>query len=186
MLAPSWWRGESKSILLRKTSCPSGGLSPGTLAPLLISHGPCQMESLTKTRICLDGFLWYNDHQVGGHWGCSKIWGQRSSRGHLGSLFEYAQNALRLHDSIDFDETWVKRFLARGSFGVFRNFWSEVMGSFGVTVEGQIFNGLLLQIWLRQCVGLGQPSTSGHGDLFVRPLVKGSKVRKVHMFLWGV
>ena len=43
---------------------------------------------------------------------------------------------LRLHDSIDFDETWVKRSLARGSFGVFRYFWSEViLWSFGVTVE---------------------------------------------------
>ena len=85
--------------------------------------------------------LGYSDHQVGGQQGCSRIWGQRSSRGHLGSLFKYAQMLLRLHDSIDFDETWVKRSLARGSFGVFRKFWSEaVLGSLGVAFDHWVFN----------------------------------------------
>ena len=104
-------------------------------------------------------------------------------KGHLEVIWGHCSNTLktllRLHDSIDFDETWVKRSLARGSYGVFRNFWSGViLGSFLVTVEGQIFNSLLQQIWLCQCVGLGQPSKSVHGDLFVWPVVKGSKVRE--------
>ena len=71
---------------------------------------------------------------MGDNRGVQKIWGHRSSRGHLGSLFKYAQNSLlHLHISIDFDETRVKRSLARGSFVVFRNVWSEVIfGSFGL------------------------------------------------------
>ena len=40
----------------------------------------------------------------------------------LGSCSYMLKTLLRLHDSIDFDETWSKRSLARGSFGVFRNF----------------------------------------------------------------
>ena len=47
-------------------------------------------------------------------------------KGHPGVIWGHCSNTLktlfRLHDSIDFDETWVKRSLARGSFGVFRNF----------------------------------------------------------------
>ena len=74
-------------------------------------------------------------------------------KGHLGVIWGHCSNTLKtllhLHDSIDFDETWVKRSLARGSFGLFRNFWSEViLGSFGVTAVGQILNSLLQQIWL--------------------------------------
>ena len=89
---------------------------------------------------------------------------------------------LRLHNSIDFDETWLKRSLARGSFGVFRNFWSEVI--LGSLLKGQILNSLLQQNWLCRCVGLGQPSKSVHGDLFVRPMVKGSNVRKVQIWFY--
>ena len=46
-------------------------------------------------------------------------------KGHLGIIWGHCSNTLKmlhLHDSVDFDETWVKRFLARGSFRVFRNF----------------------------------------------------------------
>ena len=56
-------------------------------------------------------------------------WTQRSSgrgvhkfgvEGHLGVIWDRCSNTLkilfRLHDSIDFDETWVKRSLAIGSF----------------------------------------------------------------------
>ena len=53
--------------------------------------------------------------------GCSGIWGQRSSRGHLGSCSNTLK-MLRLHDLIDFGETWGKRSLAEGSIGVFGNF----------------------------------------------------------------
>ena len=86
-----------------------------------------------------------------------------------------------LHDSTDFDETWVKRSLPRGPFGVLRIFWSKViLGSFGVTVEGSNFKQPSTTK-LCQCVGLGQPSKNFHGDLFVWPVVKGSKVRKVQI-----
>ena len=46
-------------------------------------------------------------------------------KGHLGVIWSRSnmlKTLLCLHDSIDFDETWVKRSLARGSFGVFRKF----------------------------------------------------------------
>ena len=120
--------------------------------------------------------LGHNDHQVGDNRGVQEF----GVKGHLGVIWGHCTNTLKtllhLHDSIDFDETWVKRSVARGSFGVFRNFWSEVI--LGSLLEGQILNSLLQQIWLCQCVCLGQSSKSDHGDLFIRPVVKGSKVRK--------
>ena len=36
---------------------------------------------------------WNNDHQVGGQEGYSGLWGQKSSKGHLGSLLKDDQNA---------------------------------------------------------------------------------------------
>ena len=79
---------------------------------------------------------WSNDHRVRTKGVFRNLGVQRSSRG----LYEYCWNTfkmlLRLHDSIDFDEIYVKRSFARGSLGVFRNFWSEViLGSYGTTVE---------------------------------------------------
>ena len=41
-------------------------------------------------------------------------------KGHLGSfgvIVQICLKKLHLHDSIDFDETWVKRSLVRDSFG---------------------------------------------------------------------
>ena len=46
-------------------------------------------------------------------------------KGHPGVIWGHCSNTLKtlgLHDSIDFDETWVNRSLAGGSFGVFRKF----------------------------------------------------------------
>ena len=65
-----------------------------------------QLEN-ASSRICLDGFLWYLGTVItrwGGGWQkvCSGIWGQRSSRDHLGSLFKYTQNAS--------SSTWFNRF----------------------------------------------------------------------------
>ena len=66
-------------------------------------------------------------------------------RGHLRVIWGHYSNTLktllRLQISIDFDETWGKQSLARGSFGVFRNFWpAVVLGSFGVDVDHWVFN----------------------------------------------
>ena len=49
-------------------------------------------------------------------------------------------------------------------------------------VEDQILNSLLQQNWLCKCVGLGQPSKSVDVDLFIWPVVKASKVRKVQIW----
>ena len=142
-------------------------------------------------RICLDGFSWYLDTTiircvcVGG--GDNRGVQDFGVKGHLGVILGHCSNMLktllRLHNSIDFDETWVvKRSLAGGSFGVFRNFWSEVIwGHLGSLLKGKILNSLLQQNWLCQCVGLGQLLKSVHGNLFVRPVVKGSKVRKIQI-----
>ena len=91
--------------------------------------------------------LEHNNHQVGDNKGFQEF----GIKGHLGVIWSHCSNTLktllRLHDSIGFDETWVKKSLTRGSFGVFRNFWSEViLGSFGVTVEGQILNSQRLNV----------------------------------------
>ena len=81
--------------------------------------------------------LGYNNHQVGvDNTGVQDF----GVKGHLGVIWDHWSNMLkmllRLHYSIDFDETWVKRSLAGGSVGVFRGFWSEdILGSFGVTVR---------------------------------------------------
>ena len=40
----------------------------------------------------------------------------------LGNCPNMLKTLLRLHNLIDFDETWVKRSMVCGSFGVFRNF----------------------------------------------------------------
>ena len=92
---------------------------------------------------------------------------------------------LRLHNSIDFDETLMKRLVTRGSFGcsgIFdrRSSWSHL----GLLLKGQILHSLLQQNWLCQCIGLGQPLKSVHGNLFVRHVVKGSKVRKVQIWFY--
>ena len=69
--------------------------------------------------------LGHNDHQVGGG-GNNRDVQEFGVKGHLGVILGCCLNMLktllRLHDPIDSDETWVKRSLARGSFGVFRNF----------------------------------------------------------------
>ena len=95
-----------------------------------------------SSRICHDGFSWYLNTMI--IWWednrkCSGIWGQRSSRGHWGHCSNTLET-LCLYNLIDFDETWVKRSLVSSSFGLFRNFWSEViLESFGVTVERSNF-----------------------------------------------
>ena len=111
--------------------------------------------------------LEHNDHQVG------------NNRGHLGSLFKYAQNAS--------SSTWFSRF--------WWNLGEEILSQwFFRGVQEFLIGGHLGVIWGHcwrsnfkqplqtiQCVGLGQPSKSVHGDLFIRPVVMGSKVRKVHI-----
>ena len=59
-------------------------------------------------------------------WGDNRDVQEFGVKGHLGVIWNRCLNMLKtllhLHDSIDFDETWVKRSLAGGSFGVFRKF----------------------------------------------------------------
>ena len=66
--------------------------------------------------------LGYNDHQVG----TVGVFRKLGVKGHLGVISGNCSNMLKtllcLHNSIDFDETWVKGSLARGSFGVLNNF----------------------------------------------------------------
>ena len=102
-----------------------------------------QLEN-TSSRICLDGFSWYLDTMII-RWGTIRVFRNLGSKviwGHCSNT-STLKKRLRLHNSIDFDETWVKRSLARGSFGVFRKFWPEViLGSFRVirvTVERSHF-----------------------------------------------
>ena len=106
-----------------------------------------------SSRICLDGFSWYFDKMII-RWGDSRGVQELGVKGHLGVNWDRCSNMLktllRLHNSIDFDETWVKRSLAGVSFGVFRNLWSEVI--LGSLLKGQILNSLLQQIWLCQCL----------------------------------
>ena len=65
--------------------------------------------------------LGHNDFRVGDNRGVQEF----GVKGHLGVIWGHCSNTLktllRLHDSIGFDETWVKRSLARGSLGVFMN-----------------------------------------------------------------
>ena len=111
--------------------------------------------------------IWIQWSSGRGTIGVFRILGSKSSRGHLGSLFKYAQNA---SSSTWFDRFWWnlgEEILDQRFFrGVQEFLIGGHLGSFGVTVEGQILNSLLQQIWLCQCVGLGQPSKSVHGDLF--------------------
>ena len=51
-----------------------------------------------------------------------------------------------------------------------------------VSMRGQISNSLQHQNWPCQCVGQCQPSKSVYGDLFIRPMTKGSNVKKVQIF----
>ena len=66
--------------------------------------------------------LEHNDYQVGANRGVQEF----GVKGHLGIIWGHCSNTLKtllhLHDSKDFDETLMKRSLARGSFGMFRNF----------------------------------------------------------------
>ena len=74
----------------------------GTLVVGRMRNGSIRKNA--SSRICLDWFSWYLDVMIirWGDKGCSEIWGQRSSRGHLEALFEYAQNAS--------SSTWFYRF----------------------------------------------------------------------------
>ena len=92
-----------------------------------------------SSQIWLDWFLWYlNTMMVGDNRGVQEF----GVKGHPGVMWGHCLNKFKmlcLHNSIDFDEIWVKRSLARGSFGC-RNFWSEViLGLFVVTVERSNF-----------------------------------------------
>ena len=131
--------------------------------------------------IYIDGFSWYLDTMII-RWGDNRGVQEFGVKGHLGSLFKYPQNtSLSTYELIDFDETWVRDPWPAALSGCWGNFdQRSSWGHLGVTVEGQILNSLPQQIWLCQCVVLGQPSKNIHGDLFIQPVVKGSKVRKVH------
>ena len=75
-----------------------------------------------------------NDHQVGGggaiNRGVQELW----VKCHLGIIWDHCSNMLktllRLNDSVDFDETWVKRSLARGFFQDVQKF--VIRGDLGV------------------------------------------------------
>ena len=70
--------------------------------------------------------LWHTAVSMIIRWGDNRGVQEFGVKGHLGVIWSHCSNMLktllRLHDSIDFDETWVKRSLAGGSFGVFRKF----------------------------------------------------------------
>ena len=105
-------------------------------------------------------------------------------KGHLGVIWCYSnmrKMLLRLYNSKDFDETWLKRSLARCSFGMCGKFWSAViLGSFGVTVNRSNLKQPSAKLTMPVCCQC-QPSKSVRGDLFICPVVKGSKVRKFHI-----
>ena len=109
-------------------------------------------------------------------WGDNRGVQEFGVKGNLGVIWSCCSNMLKmllcLHNLIDFDETWVKRSLARGSFGVFRHFWLQViLGFFKVTVDHWVFNLLkkcshrvrlmwMLHIW------------SVHGLICIRGVLK--------------
>ena len=109
-----------------------------------LSIYPSTIRKNASSQICLDRYSWYFDIMII-RWGDNRGVQEFGVKGHLGVIWSRCSNMLktlhRLHDSIDFIETWVKRSLARGSFGVFRKFWSEaVLGSLGVAFDHWVFN----------------------------------------------
>ena len=111
---------------------------------IYLSVYPSTIRIYAFSWICLDGFSWYLDTMMI-RWGDNRGVQEFGVRGHLGVIWGHYSNTLktllRLQISIDFDETWGKQSLARGSFGVFRNFWpAVVLGSFGVDVDHWVFN----------------------------------------------
>ena len=102
-----------------------------------------QLEKMPLLKYALIDFHWYFDIMIirwGDNRGVQEIW----VKGHLGIIWSCSnmlKTLLHLHDSIDFNETWVKKSLAGCSFGVFRKFWSEaVSGSLGVAFDHRVFN----------------------------------------------
>ena len=90
--------------------------------------------------ICLDGFLWYLETMIirwGNNYRAFRNFGVQGNLGVIwGNCSNMLKTLLRLHNSIDFDETWVRRSLAMiGSFWLFRTFWSEVIfGSYSLNL----------------------------------------------------
>ena len=107
---------------------------------------PFTIRKNASSQICLDQFSWYLDTGIMIiRWGNSRGVQEFGVKGHLGVIWSRCLNILktllRLHGLIDFDETWVKRSLARGSFGMFRKLWSEaVLGSLGVAFDHWVFS----------------------------------------------
>ena len=107
-----------------------------------------------------------------------KFWGQRSSRGHCSNMLK---TLLRLHYSIDFDETWVRDpwpEVLSGCSGIFdrRSSW----GHLGSLLKGQPSTTKLTMsmCWFRSTI------KKVHGDLFIQPVVKGSMVRKIQIWFY--
>ena len=120
------------------------GVQWAYVIPLCLSVYPSTIRKNASSRICFDWFSWYLDIMFI-RWGDNRGVQEFGVKGHVGVIWSRYSNMLktllRLHDSIDFDETWVKRSLAWGSFGVFRKFWSEaVLGSLGVAFDHWVFN----------------------------------------------
>ena len=120
---------------------------------ICVSVYPFTVIKNASSRICLNRFSWYLDTMII-RWGDNRGVREFGVKGHLGVIWGHCSNMLkmllRLHNSIDFDETWRKWSLARGSFGMFRNIWSEIfLESFGVTVDHWVFNLLkgVLHLW---------------------------------------
>ena len=124
-------------------------------------------------------------------WGDNRDVQEFEVKGHLGVIWGHCskmtRTLLRLHNSIDFDETWWRDpwpevlLKCSGIFGR-RSSW----GHLGSLLKGQISNRLLQQNWLCQCVGLCQPSkvfvVTSSSDLWLR----GQRSEKFSLFLWWV
>ena len=111
---------------------------------IYLSIYPSTIRKNASSWICLDRFSWYLDIMII-RWRDNRGVQEFGVKDHVRVIWSRRSNMLktilRLHDSIDFDETWVKRSLAGGSFGVFRKFWSEaVLGSLGVAFDHWVFN----------------------------------------------
>ena len=137
--------------------------------------------------IWLDRFSWYLYTMII-KWKDNRGVQEFGVKGHLWVIWSCCLNILkmllRLHNSIlmklGWRDPWPEVLL--GCSGIFDQ--GSSWGHLGSLLKGKILNGLLQQNWLCQCAGLGQTSKSVNGDLFIWPVVKGSKVRKVQIWFY--
>ena len=107
--------------------------------------------------------------------------GQRSRRGHgvKKSIFTKKVSTPQRYKVLSWNfGAWMVSTFSTKVMG-----WQKYVGSNGVTgvkIKGQIFNFVRFQKLRCQIVHLEPTIKSVHGDLFVRPFLKGSKVKKGH------